>query len=117
LYEYVPLTVSVTLNRSWVQVLLLGLGLGEMVAPLGIEKKSMLWMLAVSLLMNTMVVPGEIVTFGGSKFSDWFAPTPLGRMISNIGLDGAVDVELEHVEVELELEVEVEVVVVVEFIS
>ena len=57
----------------------LGLGLGDMVAPVGIVRKSMLWMLVVSLLMNSIVVPGATVTLAGLKFRAVFAPIPAGK--------------------------------------
>jgi hypothetical protein len=66
-----------------VQVLVFGLV--AIVTPLGVEEKSMLWMLPVSWFSKTMVVPGATVSVLGWKFSFMFAPIPLGMMISTVG--------------------------------
>jgi hypothetical protein len=92
----VPVAVKVTLNISFVHVLVLGLGLFDRVTPLGVEVKSMSCMLEVSLLTNTTVVPGATVRVDGWKFSDVFPPTPAGITMLTVGPE-VLAVELEVV--------------------
>ncbi len=73
-------------------------GLVAMVTPLGVEAKSMLWILAVSWFMKTMVVPGATVSVLGWKFSFVFAPIPLGMTISTVTPVDEPELELEVVD-------------------
>lgn len=87
MYTYVPGTVSVTLNMLFVHWEVLGLGLGEMVAPLGTDVKFMSWVL-VSLLTNTIVVPGNTEMVLGTKLFGWLAlPAPSGMVTSTVGAE------------------------------
>lgn len=83
-------------------------------APLGITVKSMLCTLVVSMLMNTMVVPGATVSEFGIKFSAVFEPMPLGSVTLTEGPDEDVEGVLVLVTVEtVELLVGLLLVVVV----
>jgi hypothetical protein len=84
-------------------------GLVVMLTPLGVEVKSMLWMLPVSWFMNTMVVPAATVRLLGWKFSFMFPPTPLGMTMVIVG---PVEVFVPELEVVDEVVEEVVVLVV-----
>ena len=59
--------MSVTLYMLLAHLVLSGLGFAGTVAPVGMVRKNTLWMLVVSLLMNSMVVPAATEMLAGLK--------------------------------------------------